>query len=49
MSEILGDEASRIVKRILGFRKTNSMLGLIRQVLSEVSLEADLRLRRSLH
>jgi hypothetical protein len=33
MSEILGDDASRIIKRVLGFRKADSVLSLIRQIL----------------
>jgi hypothetical protein len=34
MREILGNDASRVVERILSLREANSVLGLIRQILS---------------
>jgi len=48
MTKILGNHTSRIVKRILSFRKADSVLSLIRQILRRIPLETDLRYRRSL-
>jgi hypothetical protein len=49
MSEILGNDASRIVKCMLSLRKADSVLSLIRQILNWIPLETDLRHRRSLY
>jgi hypothetical protein len=42
MSKILGDNASRIIERKLGFGEANPVLDQIRQILCGIPLEAGL-------
>jgi len=49
MQDILRNDALRIIKRVLSFRKADSVLSLIRQILDWIPFETDFRHQWSLH